>query len=146
MNTQQLHDKHREIVISLYNSNIGEKSDTSFDACPTLLALVGDDAEQSLGVCVLASDDNPYDAARQAVLELGSLPRAVSFMAPSWKKDPITGERIGECIMLVTESRLERIVTMFDLSREPFALTETSGDIAGVRVNLLYQPTPTTEH
>ena len=145
MNTQQLHDKHRAILTQIYKRNIVESGNTDFDAYPTLLALVGEGDEENLGVCVLGAGDSPFDAARQAVLELKA-PRAVSFMTPAWKKDPTTGERVGESIMLVTESRLERIVTMFDLSREPFALTEVNGDEIAVRVNLLYQPTPTTEH
>lgn len=146
MNTQQLHDKHRAILTQIYKRNIVESGNTDFDAYPTLLALVDEGGEESLGVCVLVDNGSPYDAAQKAVFELETPPRAVSFMAPAWKKDPTTGERVGESIMLVTESHLERIVTMFDLSREPFALTETVGAEIATRVNLLYQPTPTTEH
>lgn len=146
MNTQQLHNKHRDIVSQLYKNNIVGKGNTDYDACPTLLALVGEGDEERLGVCVLVDGGNPYDEARGAILELEAPPRTVSFMAPAWKKHPTTGERIGECVMLVTESRLERIVTMFELSREPFVLAEIDGDAVAARVNLLYQPTPTTEH
>lgn len=140
----ELHAHHRGIVEALYEKNI-TKGEINFDAYPTLLALVGD----ALGVLVLSGDGSPLNAASEAVRTLPEEPSVVSFMSPAWTKDPKTREVVGEVIMLVTESKLERATTMLKLTRTPYSLvddTPNGGAEMMMRINLLYQPTPPTEH
>lgn len=142
MTLQDFHAKHLTIVENLYAS-AAAREEHDFDAYPTLMLAHGD----VVSVAVLHGEGSPLDAAADLIKKLPTQPDMVSFMSPIWRKVPETLERSGEGVMVVTESVLERAVALFELTREPFALKETPAAEAVVsRVNLLYQPTPTTEH
>ena len=143
MNLQEFHDKHLLIIRRIYEA-AGARGERDFDAIPTLLFAV----DGAVGAGVLHDDGSPFDAAAAFLKQLPTQPDMVSFMAPAWRKDPVTFERNGEGVIVVTESAFERVATMFELSREPLTLTEKTPDdgMIHTRLNLLYQPTSPTEH
>lgn len=135
---QELHDKHIAIVKTMY-----AKAAPDFDATPTVI-IATDDAL----VATALYADSPFDAALAAVKAVTPGPDMVSFMSPAWRKD-LAGNRIGEVVLLVSESKDERLGTILTVTRDPLTIVEdksTDGAEIHSRINLLYHPAKQTEH
>jgi hypothetical protein len=70
---------------------------------PMLLHL---DDEDKVIVCALAvTDEAPIQAMLHHILPTMPRPKALALTAESWRLDPVTRERIGECVMITGISR-----------------------------------------
>ncbi len=137
MNQQELFDKFVGFATAQYTKH---SNDPGYDITP--MVSLWFDGEEHIGA--IMTDGNPLDAVAWAIKQ--KKPDMMGFVTPIWRKSP-EGERIGEGILIICDTPLERLCTIFDVSRTPFALTrEDSAEVLETRVPLLYIPTPKTEH
>lgn len=140
-NLKEFHDHHVAFVKELYQKAVDGKD---YDMVPFLAMERAD--ENDMIMVMLAGPGNPMDMAGAAVMM--AQPDMICFASSIWRKDPeAPSVRVGEGVMVLSETRREQLSTIFDVTRDPYPVLSEGqpGDLASPRVPLLYQPNH-TEH
>jgi hypothetical protein len=139
---QKLHNDTKEFVENAYAKN----TDSDFDI-PALGFIVFVDEDKPTGVMMFEGDGNPIDGLSSF---LANPPKGApdienfSFCTATWRKDDVTHERIGEGVMILTQSESEQLCTMYEVERGPLPFlkaisTSDKPDEMHSRVPLLYK-------
>lgn len=153
MDLQEFHDSTVEFVERMYETNI----EPDYDIIPFMAAVMLIDGEEVRIMHVL-SGGSPLDLAHALIHAPGKVVSTggvsalgdftmISFVVPMWRKTP-EGERIGEGVIVVSETPTKQISALFDCTRTPLpTLTKNEQvfDAMIPRVELLYHPNH-TEH
>lgn len=122
-----------------------EADSPNFDLTPTLICRNGD----SLAVYVLRGSESPADSAAQALkyhTNNNGEPDECAFVSAVWRRDPKSGERVGEGVFVVFETTGERETVYYSVERDPLRITRLNEATTGThaRVSLLYNERETT--
>jgi len=110
MELKTLMKEAKDFVFKLYEEN----TDPEYDMFPFCLGSIGD----AVDMIALAGDQNPMDMAKSVVAFKKF--EGFVFVSPGWKKSPEDPSvRVGELIMIVGETVLERQMISLDVVRDP---------------------------
>lgn len=147
---EELHDYSVKFAERCYADNT---NDEDYDMVP--MAAVAFFPKDSDGkeqmVLIELCDGSPIDLLRDEVLPClrATLRTGISMIStilPAWTRDPLTGERNGECVMVMTETEAKRMGTLLEIKRNPNAVIverhDGVDDAFTVRAPLLFNKKP----